>query len=153
VALRIFKVLALASKSDESQGGRACHSHLVGDRGCFQSGSSARRTLGDYTQGGKDPGVLESPGRFGALGTAIFFAVLALAMLARAGEGLMRNWRPKVRTVLAWFTTLYLGLNCFLNVFTGPDAERTIFGPISTLTFVFAVITMSTTRRGYRPIE
>jgi len=107
---------------------------------------------GDYTQGGKDPGVLESPGRFGALGTAIFFAVLALAMLARAGEGLMRNWRPKVRTVLAWFTTLYLGLNCFLNVFTGPDAERTIFGPISTLTFVFAVITMSTTRRGYRPI-
>ena len=107
---------------------------------------------GDYTQGGKDPGILESPGRFGALGTAIFFAILALAMLARAGEGLMRNWRPKVITVLAWFTTLYLALNFFLNVFTGPVAERTIFGPISTLTFVFAVITMITTRRGYRPI-
>ena len=107
---------------------------------------------GDYTQGGKDPGVLESPGRFGALGTAIFFAVLALAMLARAGEGLMRTWRPKVVTVLAWFTTLYLALNSFLNVFTGPVAERTIFGPISTLTVVFAVITMITTRRGYRPI-
>lgn len=102
---------------------------------------------GDYTQGGKDPGVLESPGRFGALGTAIFFAVLALAMLARADEGLMRNWRRKVITVLAWFTTLYLALNFFLNVFTGPVAERTIFGPISTLTFVFAVITMVGTRK------
>jgi len=102
---------------------------------------------GDYTQGGKDPGVLETPGRFGALGTAIFFAVLALAILARAGEGLMRNWRPKVITVLAWFTTLYLALNFFLNVFTGPVAERTIFGPISTLTFVFAVITMVGTRK------
>ncbi len=102
---------------------------------------------GDYTQGGKDPGVLETPGRFGALGTAIFFVFLALAMLARAGEGLMRNWRPKVITVLAWFTTLYLALNFFLNVFTGPVAERTIFGPISTLTFVFAVITMVGTRK------
>ena len=102
---------------------------------------------GDYTQGGKDPGVLETPGRFGALGTAIFFGVLALAMLARAGEGLMRDWRPKVITVLAWFATLYLALNFFLNVFTGPVAERTIFGPISTLTFVFAVITMVGTRK------
>ena len=108
---------------------------------------------GDYTQGGKDPGVLETPGRLGALGTAIFFAVLALAMLARAGEGPIRNWPPKILTVMAWTTTIYLVLNFVLNTFTGPAAERLIFGPVATLTVVYAIITMVTTRRGYRPIE
>jgi hypothetical protein len=102
---------------------------------------------GAYTQGGETEGTLDASGRlFAALSCAIL-VVMAGAILARAGEGPLKNAPRRLVTALAWFTTLYSALAVVLNLATQSSSERAVFAPTAGLLCVLVVTTMVGSRR------
>jgi hypothetical protein len=102
---------------------------------------------GEYTQGGDTKGALDTSGRMLAAVSCALLLVMAAAILARAGEGPLRNAPRWLVTVLAWFTTLYSAVAVFLNLATQSSSERAVFAPISIALLVLVVSTMFGSRR------
>ena len=102
---------------------------------------------GVYTQGGETDGALDTSGRVLAAVSCVILLVMATAILARAGEGPLKNAPGKLVTALAWFTTIYSGLAVVLNLATESSSERAVFAPTAILLFVLVVSTMIGSRR------
>jgi len=102
---------------------------------------------GAYTQGGKTDGALDTSGRVVAAISCAILLVMAAAILARVGEGPLRNAPRRLVTGLAWFTTLYSALAILLNLGTQSSSERAVFAPTAILLFVLVLTTMIGSRR------
>jgi hypothetical protein len=102
---------------------------------------------GAYTQGGDTDGALDTSGRVLAAVSCVLLLLMAAAILARVGEGPLRNSPERLVTGLAWFTTVYSALAVVLNLSTESSSERAVFAPISILLFVLVVTTMVGSRR------
>jgi hypothetical protein len=102
---------------------------------------------GAYTQGGDTDGALDTSGRVLAAVSCVLLLLMAAAILARVGEGPLRDAPERLVTALAWFTTVYSALAVVLNLATESSSERAVFAPISILLFVLVVTTMVSSRR------
>jgi hypothetical protein len=102
---------------------------------------------GAYTQGGETEGALETSGRVLAAVSCVLLLVMAAAILARVGEGPLKNAPGRLVTALAWFTTIYSAVAVVLNLATESSSERAVFAPTAILLFVLVVITMVGSRR------
>ena len=97
---------------------------------------------GEYTQGGRAEGALDASGRaFAAVACAIL-VVMAAAMLARVGEGPLKDAPAKLVTGLCWFTTVYSALSVALNLATESSSERAVFAPTAILLFSLVMTAM-----------
>ena len=105
---------------------------------------------GAFTQGGGTAETLPTTGRVIAAVSLVVLAVMASAILARAGEGPMASAPRPVVTVLAWFTANYSVIGALLNLITPSSSERLIFGPTSVVIAVLVVVVMVGTRRPSR---
>lgn len=97
---------------------------------------------GSYTQGGETEGVLDTSGRVLAAVSCAILLVMAAALLARVGEGPLKDAPRRLVTVLCWFTTIYAALAVVLNLVTQSSSERAVFAPTAILLFVLVVTTM-----------
>ena len=102
---------------------------------------------GAYTQGGDTEGALDTSGRVLAAVSCVLLLVMAAAILARVGEGPLKNAPGRLVTALAWFTTVYSALAVVLNLATQSSSERAVFGPTAILLFVLVVSAMVGSRR------
>ena len=102
---------------------------------------------GAYTQGGETEGTLDTSGRVIAAVSCVIVLVMASAMLARAGEGPLKNAPGRLVTALAWFTTIYSAVAVVLNLATESSSERAVFAPTAILLFVLVVSTMVGSRQ------
>jgi hypothetical protein len=97
---------------------------------------------GAYTQGGETEGALDTAGRVLAAVSCVILLVMATAILARVGEGPLKNAPERLVSALAWFTTIYAALAVVLNLATESSSERAVFGPIAIVLFVLVMSTM-----------
>jgi hypothetical protein len=122
---------------------------LLGLVMAFQIAVALGAPWGAFTQGGGSPGVLPSSGRIFAVASFFIVGVMALAILARAGEGPLASAPRRLVTVLAWFTLAYMCLAVVVNVITPSANERLVWAPLSLAILFFASIVMArTARRG-----
>jgi uncharacterized membrane protein YeiB len=70
---------------------------------------------------------------------------MASAILARVGHGPFRLWPVRMRTVLAWATTVYALVGVVLNLITRSAAERALWAPVSLLLLGLVIFVMATT--------
>jgi hypothetical protein len=103
---------------------------------------------GAFTQGGGNEGVLPASGRVFAFASIAIVGLMALTILARAGEGPMTAAPRRLVTVLSWLTMIYMGLAIIVNLITPSPSERMVWAPVSVIIFAFAVTTMVKTARG-----
>jgi hypothetical protein len=115
--------------------------------GAFQVALVAGAPWGAFTQGGGNEGVLPTSGRIFALVSIAIVGVMALVILARAGEGPMTAAPRRLVTVLAWLTMAYMGMAILANTITPSPGERIVWAPMSVLIFAFGVTTMVKTAR------
>jgi hypothetical protein len=115
--------------------------------GAFQVALVAGAPWGAFTQGGGTEGVLPTSGRLFALVSIAIVGVMALVILARAGEGPMTAAPRRLVTVLAWLTMAYMGMAILANTITPSPGERIVWAPMSVLIFAFGVTTMVKTAR------
>jgi hypothetical protein len=125
---------------------RAAAALLVGIAG-FQVVLVLGAPWGAYTQGGETEGALDTSGRVLAAVSCVILLFMATAILARVGEGPLKNAPGRLVTALAWFTTIYAALSVVLNLATQSSSERAVFGPIAIVLFVLVVSTMVGSRR------
>ena len=97
---------------------------------------------GAYTQGGETEGALDTSGRVFAAVSCSILLLLAAAILARVGEGPLKNAPGRLVTALAWLTTVYTALAVVLNLATQSSSERAVFAPTAILLLVLVVTTM-----------
>lgn len=102
---------------------------------------------GAYTQGGETEGALDTSGRVIAAVSCVILLVMASAILARVGEGPLKNAPGRLVTALAWFTTIYSAVAVVLNLATQSSSERAVFAPTAILLFVLVVSTMVGSRQ------
>lgn len=88
---------------------------------------------GRLTQGGQIEGALPLKGRVIAALSIVVLAAIALSMLSADGQ--WPNW-PRWT---AWVGTTMLAVSTLLNRITPSQAERKLWGPVMTMTLVFAV--------------
>ena len=79
--------------------------------------------------------------------SCVILLVMAAAILARVGEGPLRDAPGRLVTALAWFTTIYSALAVVINLATQSSSERAVFAPIAVLLFVLVVTAMVGSRR------
>jgi hypothetical protein len=103
---------------------------------------------GAFTQGGGNEGALPTSGRAFAFVSILIVGLMAVTILARAGEGPMAAAPRRLITVLAWLTMIYMGLAIIVNLITPSPSERIVWAPVSLMIFAFAVTTMVKTARG-----
>jgi hypothetical protein len=113
----------------------------------FQVALALGAPWGAWTQGGAHSGSLPGDARVFAVTSAMLLVVMALAILARAGSGPFATLPGRLRTFLAWATTVYAGVGVVLNLATPSASERAVFAPVSLVLFLFCVATMWATRR------
>ena len=106
---------------------------------------------GVYTQGGETEGALDTSGRVVAAVSCAILLVMAAAMLARVGEGPLKNAPGRLVTALCWFTMIYSALAVVLNLATRSSSERAVFAPTAILLFALVVTTMIGSRRTTDP--
>ena len=97
---------------------------------------------GVYTQGGGTDGALDASGRALAGVSCVILLVMAAAILARVGEGPLKNTPGRLVTALAWFTTIYAAVSVVLNVSTSSSSERALFAPTAILLLVLVLTAM-----------
>ena len=102
---------------------------------------------GAYTQGGETDGALDTSQRVFAAVSCAILLVMATAILARVGEGPLKNAPVRLVTALAWFTTVYSAVAIVLNLASQSASERAVFAPTAILLFVLVVSTMVGSRR------
>jgi len=91
---------------------------------------------GRFTQGGKYDGPLALPGRVAAGVSVIILATMALAIFSAAGSG------PAWPRWSGWAAAALNGIVMALNWATPSAAERTLWGPITSVMFVLALSVM-----------
>ena len=106
---------------------------LLGLVAAFQAALVLGAPWGEVTQGGGSSGTLPTSGRIVAAVSCLVLMVMAGAVLGRVNRGPLRQRSARVRTVLAWFTTVYAGLGVVLNLITQSTAERALWAPVSIL--------------------
>lgn len=110
---------------------------LLGVIAAFQAALVLGAPWGEVTQGGGTSGTLPTSGRIVAAVSCVLLMVMAGAILGRVGQGPFRLCSSRVKTVLAWFTTLYAGASVVLNLITRSTAERALWAPVSILLLGF----------------
>ena len=100
---------------------------------------------GEFTQGGTTTGSLSTSGRLVAAASCALLFLMAGAILGRVRRGPFRNWPARVRTVLAWVTTVYAAVNVVLNLITRTASERAVWAPVSLLLLGLVTFVMVTT--------
>ena len=99
---------------------------------------------GAYTQGGGTEGTLDTSGRVFAAVSCAILLVMAAAILARVGEGPLKNAPQRLVTLI---TAIYSALAVVINLATQSSSERAVFAPTAILLFVLVVATMVGSRR------
>jgi hypothetical protein len=102
---------------------------------------------GAYTQGGETDGALDTSQRVFAAVSCVILLVMATAILARVGEGPLKNAPGRLVTALAWFTTVYAAVAVVLNLASRSASERAVFAPTAIVLFALVVSTMVGSRR------
>jgi hypothetical protein len=111
----------------------------------FQAALVLGAPWGEFTQGGGTSGTLTTSGRIVAAVSCVLLMVMAGAILGRVGQGLFRLLSSRVKTVLAWFTTVYAVAGVVLNLITQSTAERALWAPVSILLLGLIAFVMVTT--------
>jgi hypothetical protein len=106
---------------------------LLGVIAAFQAALVLGAPWGEFTQGGGTSGPLTTSGRIVAVVSCVMLMVMAGAILGRVGQGPFRLRSSRVKTVLAWFTTLYAVAGVVLNLITRSTGERALWAPVSIL--------------------
>jgi hypothetical protein len=101
---------------------------------------------GELTQGGGTSGSLTTSGRIVAAVSCVLAMVMAGAIVGRVGQGPFRPLSSRVKTVLAWFTTVYAVVGVVLNLITRSTAERNLWAPVSILLLGLITFVMVTSR-------
>ncbi|MDP1879227.1 MAG: hypothetical protein Q8M17_16895 [Actinomycetota bacterium] len=101
---------------------------------------------GDFTQGGAYSGTLPAVGRVVAGISFLLLGLMAVSLLARAGEGPLRSAPRVMVAILGWLAVVYLALAIVVNLATPSMGERLIWAPVSAVAFVLALLTMLRTR-------
>ena len=78
--------------------------------------------------------------------SCVLAMVMAGAILGRVGRGPFRPLPSRVKTVLAWFTTVYAVVGVGLNLITRSTAERDLWAPVSILLLGLITFVMVTSR-------
>ena len=112
----------------------------------FQAAVALGAPWGEWTQGGGTAGTLSVRGRVLAVVSAALLTAMAFTILARAGQGPMVRVPRGLITVLAWLTTVYLGLGVALNLATPSVRERALWAPVTAVLFALALVVVLTTR-------
>lgn len=99
----------------------------------FQVALILGASWGRLTQGGQIEGALPLKGRVIAALSIVVLAAIALSMLSADGQ--WPNW-PRWT---AWVGTTMFAVSTLLNWITPSQAERKLWGPVMTMTLVFAV--------------
>lgn len=102
---------------------------------------------GELTQGGSTTGALTTSGRLVAAISCALLIVMAGAIVGRVGHGPFRRWPVRLRTALAWATTVYSLIAVVLNLITRSDAERALWAPVSLALLGLVSFVMATTSR------
>jgi len=102
---------------------------------------------GAYTQGGETEEALDTSGRVVAAVSCAILLVMAGAILARVGEGPLKDAPGRVVTALSWFALIYSAIAVVLNLATQSSSERAVFAPIAILLFVLVVTAIVGSRR------
>jgi len=102
---------------------------------------------GAYTQGGETEEALDTSGRVVAAVSCAILLVMAGAILARVGEGPLKDAPGRVVTALSWFALIYSAIAVVLNLAPQSSSERAVFAPIAILLFVLVVTAIVGSRR------
>jgi hypothetical protein len=102
---------------------------------------------GELTQGGSTTGALTTSGRLVAAISCALSIVMAGAIVGRVGRGPFRRWPARLRTALAWATTVYSLIAVVLNLITRSNAERAVWAPVSLALLGLVTFVMATTSR------
>ncbi|MEJ2000828.1 MAG: hypothetical protein P8X77_05465 [Maritimibacter sp.] len=100
----------------------------------FQIALTLGAPWGQFTQGGIYPGVLPLPGRIVAATSIIVLTGMALAMLSASG-----SW-PHWPRWTGWVALLLQATTTTLNWITPSEAERWLWGPITSAMLGLALI-------------
>ena len=103
---------------------------------------------GEFTQGGGTSGSLTATGRIVAAVSCALSLIMAMAILGRVGRGPLRRRSSRLKTALAWFTTVYAALAVVLNLITRSTSERNLWAPVSILLLALVTFVMTTTHQG-----
>ena len=120
---------------------------LLGMVALFQLALVLGAPWGALTQGGANRGQLPASARGIAAASAVVLAVLALGLLARAGEGPLAAAPRIVVTVLAWTAILYSAVGLVLNLITSSAIERAVWAPVTAVLLALAALVTASTRR------
>jgi len=91
---------------------------------------------GEYTMGGQTKGTLPVQGRVTAVISILVLLLMAGALQAKFGIGLLATWPSAVITVLVWLTFGYAVLGFVMNWITRSKKERMVWGPVATVLLV-----------------
>jgi hypothetical protein len=116
----------------------------------FQAAVALGAPWGEWTQGGGTVGRLPVRGRVLAVVSAALLTAMALNLLARAGEGPMTRAPHGLVAVLAWATTVFMGLSVALNLASPSARERALWAPVTAALFALTLFVVLTTRTGQR---
>jgi hypothetical protein len=100
---------------------------------------------GKFTQGGSTTGALATPGRLVAAMSCGLSIVVAGAIVGRVGRGPFRLLSLRLRTALAWTTTVYTLVAAVLNLITRSTAERALWAPVTLVLLGLVSFVMATT--------
>jgi len=106
----------------------------------FQIAVLAGAPYGAYTQRGRHPGVLPLAGRIVAAVSFLVLAVMAAALLARAGLGPLAGADPTLLRPLWWGSLAVAILSAVANLRSPSADERRMFGPVSVLIILAFVL-------------
>jgi hypothetical protein len=73
--------------------------------------------------------------------------VLALGLLARAGQGPLTAAPRIVVTVLAWTAMFYSAVGLVLNLITPSAMERAVWAPVTAALLALTAVVVASTRR------
>ena len=91
---------------------------------------------GEYTMGGQTKGKLPVQGRVTAGISILVLILMAQALLAKYGTGIISGWPDALITVLVWLTFGYAVLGFVMNWLTRSKKERMVWGPVATVLLV-----------------
>jgi hypothetical protein len=120
---------------------------LLGVVALFQLALVLGAPWGALTQGGANHGQLPASARGVAAGSAVVLVVLALGLLARAGQGPLTAAPRIVVTVLAWTAMFYSAVGLVLNLITPSAMERAVWAPVTAALLALTAVVVACTRR------
>ena len=86
--------------------------------------------------GGQTKGKLPVQGRVTAGISILVLLLMAGALQAKFGTGLIESWPAALITVLVWLTFAYSVLGFVMNWITRSKKERMVWGPVATVLLV-----------------